>query len=158
MLEAHRATSFRSRWEVREDGAPLMVLEKKGWRSGVEYTLDGTTYEVRSTWTGSQYTLTSGDAEIAQAHRIGRKRWSVSTPEGEFHFRRRSIWKSDQEWVAAPDAPSALGAIRRTGTWRGDAEATLPGMPTPLAVFVLAVVLLMWEQAAAAATGAGASS
>jgi hypothetical protein len=157
MLEAHRASSFRSRWEVREDGEPLLVLEKKGWRSGVEYTLDGTAYEVRSTWTGSQYTLTSGDSELAQAHRIGRKHWSVSTPDGELHFRRRSIWKADQEWVASPDAPSSLGGIRRTGTWRGDAEARLPDMPAPLAVFVLAVVLLMWEQAAAAATGAATS-
>ena len=158
MLEAHRASSFRPRWEVREDGAPLMVLEKKGWRSGVEYTLDGTPYEVRATWTGTQYALRSGDAEIAHAERIGRKHWSVSTPEGEFHFRRRSVWKADQEWVDAPDAPTALGGCRRTGTWRGDAEARLPGMPTPLAVFVLSVVLLMWEQAAAAAIGGAAAS
>ena len=158
MLEAHRVSSLRPRWEVREDGAPLLVLEKKGWRSGVEYTLDGAPYEVRSTWTGNRFTLTRGDAEIAHAERIGRKHWSVSTPDGtEFHFRRRSIWKSDQDWVSGPDAAAALGGIRRTGTWRGDAEARLPGMPTPLAVFVLAVVLLMWEQAAAAATAGAAS-
>ena len=116
MLEAHRVSSFRPRWEVREDGAPLLVLEKKGWRSGVEYTLDGTSYEVRSTWTGSRYTLASGDSEIAHAERIGRKHWSVTTPEGEFRFRRRSIWKSDQEWVAGPDSSAVLGSIRRTGT------------------------------------------
>ncbi len=151
-------SSFRPRWEVREEGVPLLVLEKKGWRSGVEYTLDGTPYEVRSTWTGGRYTLASGDAEIAHADRIGRKHWSVTTPEGEFHFRRRSIWKADQEWVSAPDASEALGGIHRTGTWRGDAQADLPGMPTPLAVFVLAVVLLMWEQAAAAATAGAATS
>lgn len=143
MLEAHRARSFRSRWEVREDGEPLLVLEKRGWRSGVESTLDGSSYEVSSSWTGSQYTLTSGDAELAAAHWIGCKRWSVTTPDGEYHFRRRSIWKSDQEWVVAPDAPTPLGGVQRTGTWRGDAEARLPGMPTPLAVFVVVVVLLM---------------
>jgi hypothetical protein len=158
MLEAHRTSSFRPRWEVREDDAPLLVIEKKGWRSGVEYSLDGTSYELSSTWTGSRFTLTSGDAEVATAERIGRKHWSVTTPEGRFHFRRRSIWKSDQEWVSAPDAPSALGSIRRTGTWRGDAEAQLPGMATPIAVFVLAVVLLMWEQAGAAATAGAATS
>jgi hypothetical protein len=158
MLEAHRVSSFRPRWEVREDGAPLLVLEKKGWRSGVEYTLDGTAYEVRSTWTGGRYTLTTGDTEVAHAERIGRKHWAVTTPDGEFHFRRRSIWKSDQEWVPDPDSSAVLGGIRRTGTWRGDAEARLPGMPAPLAVFVLAVVLLMWEQAAAAATGGAAAA
>ena len=144
MLEAHRVSSFRSRrWEIREDGAPLVVLEKKGWRSGVSYTLDGTVYDVTVTWTGGQYTLCSDDAELARAHRVGRKRWAVTTPEGEFHFRRRSIWRSDQEWVRSPDAPTALGGVRRSGTWRGDAEADLPGMPTPLAVFVLTVVLLL---------------
>lgn len=158
MLEAHRVSSFRPRWEVREDGAPLLVLEKKGWRSGVDYTLDGTPYEVRSTWTGSRYTLVSGDSEIAHAERIGRKHWSVTSPEGEFRFRRRSIWKSDQEWVAGQDSSAVLGSIRRTGTWRGDAEAQLPGMPGPLAVFVLAVVLLMWEQAAAAAASGAAAT
>ncbi|MDL5154663.1 hypothetical protein [Actinomycetospora termitidis] len=152
MLEAHRVSSLRSRWEVREDDAPLLVLEAKGWRSSVRYTLDGIAYEVQASWTGSQYTLTTDDgAEVARAERIGRKRWSIVTPEGTYYFRRRSIWKADQEWVADPDTEEPVGSIRRTGTWRGDAEADLPGMPTPLAVFTLAVVLLMWEQAAAAA-------
>ncbi len=158
MLEAHRVSSFRPRWEVREDGSPLLVLAELGWRSGLEYTLDGTIYEVSTTWTGTRYTLTSGDTEVAHAERIGRKHWSVTTPESEFHFRRRSIWKPDQEWVAGPDSSATLGGIRRTGTWRGDAEAQLPGMPGPVAVFVLAVVLLMWEQAAGAAAAGAASS
>jgi hypothetical protein len=152
MLEAHRVSSFRSRrWEIREDGAPLVVLEKHGWRSGLSFTIDGTAYEVGVNWTGGQYTLTSGDVQFARAHRVGRKRWVVETPEGEYHFRRRSIWRSDQEWVASPDAPTAIGGVSRAGSWRSGAEADLPGMPTPLAVFTLTVVLLMWEQAAAAA-------
>ena len=152
MLEAHRVSSLRSRWEVREDGAPLLVLEAKGWRSSVRYTLDGVAYEVQSTWTGTTYTLTDGEgAELAKAERIGRKHWSITTGDEELHFRRRSIWKADQEWVSDPDSTEPRGTIRRTGTWRGDAEADLPGMPTPVAVFTLAVVLLMWEQAAAAA-------
>lgn len=144
-------SSLRSRWEVREDDTPLLVLEAKGWRSAVRYTLDGIGHEVQSTWTGTQYGLTREGAEIGRAERVGRKRWSIVTPEATFHFRRRSIWKADQEWVADEGSEEPLGSIRRTGTWRGDAEAELPGMPTHLAVFTLAVVLLTWEQAAAAA-------
>lgn len=155
MLHSRRVASLRARWEVRgDDGEPLTALERSGWR-GVRYTLDDSVYEVLPAWTGRRYSLSSGERELAHAERVGRKHWTVSTPDGEYHFRRRSIWKSDQEWVSSPDAPSALGGIRRAGFRRG-AEADLPGLPTPLAVFVLAVVLLMWEQAAAAAaSGAG---
>jgi hypothetical protein len=36
--------------------------------------------------------------------------------------------------------------------WRGDAVADLPGLPPPVQVFVLAVVLSMWDAQAAAAS------
>ena len=36
-----------------------------------------------------------------------------------------------------------------------DADADLPGLPRPVEVFVLAVVLTMWDSAVAAAATAG---
>ncbi len=41
--------------------------------------------------------------------------------------------------------------MRRTSAWRGDVAADLPGLPLPVQVFVLGVVITMWDAQAAAA-------
>ena len=49
-----------------------------------------------------------------------------------------------------------MGSIERNSIWHGNAAADLPGLPRPVEVFVLAVVLTMWDVAAASAATAGA--
>jgi hypothetical protein len=40
-----------------------------------------------------------------------------------------------------------VGSVLKKSIWRGDAVADLPGLSLPVAVFVVAVVLTMWDSA-----------
>jgi hypothetical protein len=44
--------------------------------------------------------------------------------------------------------------VKRTSLWRSDIVADLPGLPPPVQIFVLGVVITIWDQQAAAATTA----
>jgi hypothetical protein len=80
--------------------------------------------------------------------------WTVEAGGQVFTFRRASFWRSEQELhVGGVKA----GTIRRTSMWRGDVEADLPGLALPVQVFVVGVVIAMWEgeQTAAAAAASG---
>lgn len=149
MLTARRSSAWRSRWEVARDGVPLLTLDGSTWSGGGHFELAGRRYDIPTNWLGSRYRLESGGAVVAEAARVGRKDWTL-TADGRTHrFRRRSIWRPDQEMVDT--SGTVLGGVRRTGTWGRGAEADLPGLAEPVAVFALGVVLLSWEQAAAAA-------
>jgi hypothetical protein len=89
--------------------------------------------------------------QVATADGVGRRNWTISTDRGELAFRRASVWRADQvlELGGQP-----VGSIRRLGFWGTRAEADLPGLALPLAVFALVVVLMLWERNAAAASAA----
>jgi hypothetical protein len=38
-----------------------------------------------------------------------------------------------------------VGSVKRNNAWHGDAVADLPGMPQPIGLFVLPVVLTKWD-------------
>ncbi|GAA4413255.1 hypothetical protein GCM10023168_35970 [Fodinibacter luteus] len=42
-----------------------------------------------------------------------------------------------------------VGSVKRTSVLRGDAEADLPGLPMPVQLFALVLVLTMWDATAA---------
>ena len=48
------------------------------------------------------------------------------------------------------DGGRRLGSVRRTGVWRGDAAADLPGLPRVVEVLAIAMSLTRWESDAAA--------
>jgi hypothetical protein len=48
-----------------------------------------------------------------------------------------------------------VGSVRRNSIWRSDAVADLPGLPLTVEVFVLAVVLAMWDSEAVTSVSAG---
>jgi hypothetical protein len=41
---------------------------------------------------------------------------------------------------------AVAGSVRRISTWRGEAEADLPGLPLPVQVFVLVSLLAVWDE------------
>jgi hypothetical protein len=47
-----------------------------------------------------------------------------------------------------------VGSVRRTSFWRREIVADLPGLPLPVQIFVLGVVITMWDAQAAAASSA----
>jgi hypothetical protein len=81
------------------------------------------------------------DRPVASADRVGRKTWTVEAGGQTFHFRRASMWDNTQHLYAG-DQP--VGHVKRTSWWRGNVAAELPGLPLPVQVFVVGVVVTMW--------------
>jgi hypothetical protein len=155
MLNAEKTSIWSSRYDISDSGRQIARWEPSWWRSGGAFELDGQRYEVRSTTWGSRFELLGPHgAVLASAERVGRKRWTLRAGDRSYQFRRASMWRSDQE-LLLDDLP--VGSIRRTSAWRSSAVADLPGLPLPVQVFVLCVVLALWARAATT-TGAVAAS
>jgi hypothetical protein len=59
------------------------------------------------------------------------------------------LWSSEQELHTEG---GRVGSVWQTSVWRGEVAADLPGMPLPVQLFVLGVVITMWNARAAAAS------
>lgn len=149
MFTARKPSLWRRSYEISRDGLPIARWDPSWWRSGGRFELDGCQYEMHGNAIGSRFELIDPYGQsIASAQHVGRKRWTVQSGQRTYEFRRASLWRGDQVLLLGR-APA--GFIRRASMWRGTAEADLPDMPQPVQVFVLCVVLAMWEAAAAAA-------
>jgi hypothetical protein len=147
MLEARKASVWKGRYAIRADGRHVAVWDESWWRAGGTFELDGRRYEVRGTMWGSTYRMVGSDgAPIAVARRVGRKRWTVEAAGRTYEFRRMSWWRQEQ---GLRSGDRYVGSVKRTSIWRGDAVADLPGLPLPVRIFVLAVVLTMWDRSSA---------
>lgn len=150
MLTARPASSWRNIYEVAVDGRPLTTWNASFWKQGGTFTLDGRDYQVRgSTWGTRSTMLDELGGELAVAERVGRKNWTVTYTGQTFHFRRHSLWSQQQDLYLGEQA---VGHARRPSAWRRDVEVDLPGMPLPAQVFVLGVVIVMWDAQTVAAT------
>src|SRR5699024_1672419 len=123
------------------------------WGSGGRFTLHGIDYELRSNMWSAKYALATAQGKpLATANHVGRKHWSVEAGGVAYRFWRASFWRGDQ---ALPTGARQVGLIRRTSSWKMSAEADLPGLDLPMQVFVLAVVVTMWQRDQAAAASGG---
>jgi hypothetical protein len=156
MLTAEKRSLWRSQYDISIDGRHVARWEPSWWRqSGGVFELDGQQYQVRGNALGSRFELIgSTELPLASAQRVGRKRWTVQAGDHAYQFRRASMWRGDQELLLGDQA---VGSIRRDSVWRSSAVADLPGMPEPVQVFVLCVVLAKWDAATAAAISASNS-
>ena len=162
-VRAEKTGFWRSRYEISVDDRPVATFDGTTWKGGGTFTVrDQQTYRVVARKFGSRYELCRMlDADgtlsepLAVAERVGRKEWSITEADGtDYRFRRRSFWGSEQD-LLGPDGTSA-GEVRRLSAWRGGALAELPRMHEALQVFVVAVVICMWDsQTAAAASASG---
>ena len=167
MITASKPSMWRQHWDVARDGAVIARYEQSTFRQRGRFTLDGRDHLVKGLGIGTRYALyaarvdggeASDDApSLAEASRLGRKEWSIEGGGLLLRFRRRSMWRPDQDLL--DDTGAVVGGIRRAGRWSSAAEADLPGVPDPVAVFAVLVVVLTWEAAAgAAAAGGGAAA
>jgi hypothetical protein len=149
MLTAKRTSAWRSRYTVSAGDRPVTTWDSRTWTSGGDFALDGRRYRVRGNTWGNRYTMVDDTgATVASADKVGRKQWTVEAGGQTYQFQRKSIWSGEQE---LHNAAGRVGSVRRTSAWRGDVAADLPGLPLPVQVFVLGVVITMWDTQAAAA-------
>jgi hypothetical protein len=154
MLVARKPSVWRKNYDVADNGRPLTVWEASMWRAGGVFTLDGQRYEVRSNAWGTRYSLTDQrGTQVALAEGAGRKHWTVTAGRTVYEFRRPSFWRREDELVVRG---ARAGYVKRVGTWRHEVVADLPGLPPPVQIFVLAVLITKWDRADAA--GASAAS
>ncbi len=126
----------------------------RGWRNGGTFDLAGRRYDVKSNVWGTQFQMIDEPGMIvATTDRVGRKRWTVEASGRTYRFQRASWWRSE-ELLVADGRP--VGSVRGVSSWRRDAVADLPDLPLSLQVFVVVVVLAMWDAQATAAATAGA--
>jgi hypothetical protein len=78
---------------------------------------------------------------VATADLVGRKRWTVEAGNHRYEFQRASIWRREQELRPGGER---VGSVRRPSLWRTDVVADLPGLPLPVQIFALAVILTGW--------------
>jgi hypothetical protein len=147
MLYAQRRGSLKYEYGiVDETGKLLTMWIQKALQQAGEFELDGARYTVRTAgWTQRQASLITADGTVlAEADGVGRKRWTVQAGGVVHNFERASILRSDQALVNA--GQQQIGLIRRAGFWGQRAQADLPGLPLPVAVFALVVTLMLWER------------
>ncbi|MBF9129621.1 hypothetical protein I0C86_11695 [Plantactinospora sp. S1510] len=144
MLEARKASVWQSRYEISVDGRTVTTWDSTFWKAGGSFELDGQHYQVRGNAWGSRYTLLdAADTTVASADRVGRKRWAVEAGGQTYHFQRASLWSNEQELQIGG---RRVGSAKRTSFWRGDVVADLPGLPLPVQIFAVGVVITTWEQ------------
>lgn len=133
---------WRNRYELTADGQPVATWDGGLWRRGT-IDLAGRPYAVTSNVWGSRFEMTDQvGLTVATADRVGRRRWTVTGNGRSYEFQRPMAWRSE-ELLLAGGQP--VGSVRRGRAWRSDAVADLPGLPMPLQVFVVIVVLTMWN-------------
>jgi hypothetical protein len=143
MLEAKRRSVWKSSYDVTSDGRPVARWDASSWKNTATIEVDGRHYRMRGNTWGNKFTMVDqSDAPVASADRVGRKRWTVDAGGRTYHFRRASMWDSTQQLYVGDDP---VGHVKRTSWWRGDVAADLPGLPLPVQVFVIGVVVAMWE-------------
>jgi hypothetical protein len=153
MLYARRLHS-RSYAVTGDDGGLVTVWNPLNWQRGGQFVLYGGVGTVRWVGWGSQRVqlFDPYGAEAALAAPVTSTRWSVVTHHGTFRFRRLGY---EQRLMADDDVQ--VGYVRRVRDWqRPGADAHLPGMPTQVAVFTVAVALQVWVALDAAASQARA--
>lgn len=154
MLLAKRTSIWRARYEVSQHGHPVAHWDGAVWRQGGDLEVAGQPFQVRGNMWGSRFSmLDKAGGVIAAADRVGRKRWSVTAGPVTYQFQRASVWSEAQDLLVDG---RKVGSVRKVSVWRSDVAVDLPGVPLPVQVFILGVLVTMWQaHAAAAASGGG---
>ena len=127
MIEAHKVSAWKGRYDIVADGRPVATWDKSAWTSGGRLEIDGRPHDVRANlWQGDWAMTDAAGSVVARATGVGRKTWTVEADRLTYEFRRGSWWRYEVELLAAG---AAVGSVRRPKVWRSDAVADLPGVP-----------------------------
>lgn len=143
-------TADSSQWRPRPVAdvgrRQVATWEKSRSTTGGTLVWDGRRYQVRASLMGGTASMNApGGGQVATAHDVGRKRWTIESHGSSCEFRRAAPWRQEE---TLHRQGRTVGSVRRTGILRGDAAADLPGLPLPVALFTLTLVLTTWDAAA----------
>jgi hypothetical protein len=146
MFYARRTGFLRVQYTITHDRRNLTTWTPPSKGDYGSFVLDGTEYLVDAHSSASQALLKVEEGEVvAAAHGLGRTPWFVQAHGRDYTFVRSLERWSEQLMVAGGQQ---VGVVRKvTDKHRRWAEAELPDMHPPVAVFVVAVVLTMWAGA-----------
>jgi hypothetical protein len=144
VLYARRKGVRRVQYAISEESKSLTTWTPLFRGNGGSFSIEGVEYTVDTHGTASQALLTADDGDVvAVAHGLGRTPWTVHSGGWSYTFVRSIERWSEQLLVAGGEQ---IGVVRKVATKRKRwAEAELPDMDAPVAVFVVAVVLTMWS-------------
>jgi hypothetical protein len=143
MLYARRTGVRKVQYRITEERRDLTTWTPLFKGDGGSFRLDGAEYTVDTHGSASQALLTTDDGVVAVAHGLGRTPWTVHAGGWSYTF-VRSIERWSEQLLVADG--HQVGVVRKVHDRRKRwAEAELPDMDPPVAVFVVAVVLTMWS-------------
>jgi hypothetical protein len=143
VLYARRNGVLKVKYSISQDRTQLTTWTPPSKGDDGTFVLDGTEYVVDADSSASQALLKVDEGEVvAAAHGLGRTPWFVQAHGRDYTFVRSLERWSEQLMVAGGQQ---VGVVRKVADKRRRwAEAELPDMHPPVAVFVMAVVLTMW--------------
>lgn len=156
MLLATKTSIWSNSYDIAADGHQVARWNGSFWKTGGTFELEGQRYFVSGNMWGSKYGMArENGAPLATADHVGRKRWTVEADGRAYQFQRASMWRHEQELHSGGQR---VGSVKRTSVWRSDVVAELPGLPQPVQIFVLVVVLTMWDRADASSAAGGSTA
>jgi hypothetical protein len=151
MLRARRRGIFRREYDVFSEGEQVTSLTG-GRRESCEFSLAGNGYRIERV-DRRRFRLVGPAGQEAVAERETGREWRVRSGSGNLTLAKPSIWRSSWE---IRQRGTTRGEIRQDGAFKRTYSAGVPAdVPLPVGVFVLYVVLVIFERQAAAAAAAG---
>lgn len=148
-MTAKKSSFWGNRYDISLGGVVVASWDGGFWKGGGSFVCEGQRYEVRRSAWGSRFSMVdANNAPVASAERVGRKRWTVEAAGQTYDFQRASAWTSEQVLQVAG---VRAGSVKRVSHWSGETSADLPGLPLPVQIFVVGVVITMWNDQSAAA-------
>jgi hypothetical protein len=155
LLVARKTSFWRYEFAISADDVEIASWTSGGWERRVPFQVDGAWYAVVTHKMGRDCELHDEPGNtVATLAGVGKKVWTLENGPRTIRIERASVWGNA---FAAFEGDRSIGGVRRTGTWRADAVAELPGLDRPVQLFVLMVFLQLMARAdastAAAASG-----
>ncbi|WP_031470134.1 hypothetical protein [Sciscionella sediminilitoris] len=134
-------TGVPAQYEISEGGETLTTVSARTAQHGGELEIGGKTYRLENSAFGWDCRLHTTDGHaVASAERSGVRSWNITAAGRQLRITRTGIGTRNLELTEDNDR---IGKVRRVS--RG-AEAELPGLDRPAAVFIVIVALAMWQR------------
>lgn len=150
-------TMVPARWlswdyTVMDRDRRVAVLDLSTWRERAEIVIGDVTHRVfREHAMSGDFLIETGGRELARATKPSAFRNTMIVHYGgrDYTLRKASIWRRG---FVLMDGERQIGSITPDNAWTRRATANLPtDWPTPIAAFVIWLVIILWKRDASSA-------